>query len=57
MEKKKYRIRRDDDPAPVYRVQVRVWWFWWVTIKTFYDPWEPFYAMLCASELMEALDE
>lgn len=57
MEKKKYRIRRDDDPAPVYRVQVRVWWFWWVTIKTFYDPWEPSYARLCASELMEALDE
>lgn len=56
MKKRKYRIKVAGDGSPVYFIQVRALWTW-VTLKTFYDPWDPDYASLCAIELLDLLRE
>jgi len=54
MIKRKYRIKIIEDYSPHYLIQMRILWMW-VTVKSFYDPWDSEYARLCADELLELL--
>lgn len=64
--KKKYRIKESlvEDPransfcySVAYSVQVRTFIGIWVSIKTFYDLFDPGYARREAEELLEKLEE
>ena len=56
--KRKYRIKEKETYADVWYfvVQVRRW-FGWVNIKKFQDPNDESYALRCAEELLEKLNE
>lgn len=57
---KKYRVKmmiRDGYAIPCYDVQVRIWLGVWITIKRFYDPWDPDFARREAEELLDKLRE
>ena len=56
--KMKYRIKgvEASDDAWYFVVQVRRW-FGWVNIKKFQDPDDESYALRCAKELLEKLNE
>ena len=56
--KRKYRIKGEEayDAVWYFVVQVRRW-FDWVNIKKFQDPDDESYALRCAVELLEKLNE
>lgn len=57
--RKKYRIKSEllqHYTVPLYIVQVRRW-FGWVSIKSFYDPYDPDFAKREAEELLDKLNE
>lgn len=56
--KMKYRIMgvETSDDVWYFVVQVRRW-FGWVDVKVFYYPDDESYALLCAVELLEKLNE
>ena len=56
--KRKYRIKEKEtyDDVWYFVVQVRRW-FGWVNIKKFQDPDDDSYALRCAVELLEKLNE
>ena len=56
--KRKYRIKEKEtyDDVWYFVVQVRKW-FGWVNIKKFQDPDDESYALRCAEELLEKLNE
>nr|DAF09555.1 MAG TPA: hypothetical protein [Caudoviricetes sp.] len=58
--RKKYRIKTTielEEVAPLYIVQVRTWLGLWVTIKPFYEPYDPDFARREAEELLDKLNE
>lgn len=58
--RKKYRIKvvaTTREFPPGYIVQVRTWLGLWVTIKTFYEPYDPDFARREAEELLDKLNE
>ena len=57
---KKYRVKmmlEDGNAIPGYYVQVRTWLGVWVTVKKFYDPYDPDFARREAEELLDKLNE
>ena len=56
--KRKYRIKEKEtyDDVWYYVVQVHHW-FGWVDVKVFYYPDDESYALRCAEELLEKLNE
>ena len=56
--KRKYRIKGKEayDAVWYFVVQVQKW-FGWVNIKKFQDPDDESYALRCAEELLEKLNE
>lgn len=57
---KKYRIKsilEDGHTVPCYIVQVRAFPGFWVDVKPFFDQYDPGYAVRCAEELLEILEE
>ena len=56
--KRKYRIKEKEtyDDVWYFVVQVRRW-FGWVNIKKFQDQTDESYALRCAKELLEKLNE
>ena len=56
--KRKYRIKEKEtfDAVWYFVVQVRKW-FGWVDVKVFYYPDDESYALRCAEELLEKLNE
>lgn len=58
--RKKYRIKTTielEEVAPLYIVQVRTWLGLRVTIKPFYEPYDPDFARREAEELLDKLNE
>ncbi len=58
--KKKYRIKvvaTTREFTPSYIVQVHTWLGLWVTIKPFYEPYDPDFARREAEELLDKLNE
>ena len=58
--KRKYRVKmmlEDGYAIPGYYVQVRTWLGVWVTVKRFYDPYDPPFARREAEELLDKLNE
>lgn len=58
--RKKYRIKvvaTTREFSPGYIVQVRTWLGLWVTVKPFYEPYDPDFAKREAEELLDKLNE
>lgn len=58
--RKKYRIKvvaTTREFTPGYTVQVRTWLGLWVTIKHFYEPYDPDFTRREAEELLDQLNE